>query len=70
MKVKAIIIAVVIAAVVAFVIFAPDSDRISRMPVAEGFKAPDISLVDFSGQPWQLAAERGNVVLINYWATW
>lgn len=32
--------------------------------------APDISFTDMTGAPLGLAAFRGKVVLLNYWATW
>jgi peroxiredoxin len=36
----------------------------------EGFAAPAFSLVTQSGQPMSLASLRGQVVLINLWASW
>jgi peroxiredoxin len=35
-----------------------------------GIVAPDFLLKDLSGQPVQLSALRGTVVLLNFWATW
>ena len=32
--------------------------------------APDFSLQDLDGRPLTLSANRGKVVLLNYWATW
>ena len=32
--------------------------------------APDFSLTDFSGRPLSLSANRGKVVLLDFWATW
>jgi thiol-disulfide isomerase/thioredoxin len=32
--------------------------------------APDFKLVSIDGKPLSLAAERGKVVLLNFWATW
>jgi len=32
--------------------------------------APDFALVDLNGQTLRLAAYRGKVVLLNFWATW
>jgi thiol-disulfide isomerase/thioredoxin len=31
---------------------------------------PPLTLTDLRGQPWSLAAQRGRVVLLNFWATW
>ncbi len=36
----------------------------------ENHPAPDFTLVDLAGSPVQLSALRGQVVLINVWATW
>ena len=40
-------------------------------PVGRGAKAPDFSLeVLDGGEPFELAKARGQVVLVNFWATW
>lgn len=39
-------------------------------PVTPRRAAPDYVLMDLDGQPQRLAALRGRVVLINFWATW
>ena len=40
-------------------------------PVAEvGQPAPDFSLVDRQGKTWTLSELKGQVVFINFWATW
>ena len=31
---------------------------------------PSLALTDLRGQPWSLSAQRGRVVLLNFWATW
>ncbi len=31
---------------------------------------PPVALTDMSGRPWTLASARGQVVAINFWATW
>jgi peroxiredoxin len=36
----------------------------------DGGAAPDLALLDTEGRPHKLAAYRGKVVLINFWATW
>jgi thiol-disulfide isomerase/thioredoxin len=42
----------------------------SAIPAAANYPAPDLELVDLQGNPVSLAALRGNVVLVNLWATW
>ncbi len=39
-------------------------------PVAARQLMPDFTLRDMSGSAWQLSAHRGDVVLVNFWATW
>lgn len=40
------------------------------LPVETGAPAPDFAARDLEGQPVSLAELRGNVVLLNVWATW
>jgi peroxiredoxin len=40
------------------------------VPLEVDFPAPDLALSDLQGQPVSLADYRGQVVLINNWATW
>jgi cytochrome c biogenesis protein CcmG/thiol:disulfide interchange protein DsbE len=35
-----------------------------------GRPAPDLSLETFAGEPFTLAAHRGQVVVVNFWASW
>ena len=39
-------------------------------PVAERKPMPDLALAQLGGGEWRLADHRGQVVLVNYWATW
>ena len=45
-------------------------ESIWAIPVQVTFPAPDLALTDLSGKPVQLASTRGQVVLLNNWATW
>jgi cytochrome c biogenesis protein CcmG, thiol:disulfide interchange protein DsbE len=47
-----------------------NTSRYSVIPLKVNYSAPEIGLVDLSGQPTSLAAYRGKVVLVNNWATW
>src|SRR5512135_196123 len=48
-----------------------DSPVVARTPIpAEVRTAPDFSRVDLNHQTVSLAAFRGKVVLLNFWATW
>lgn len=44
----------------------PDSPALGSFPVA----APDFTLKDYAGRPVSLSQLRGQVVLVNFWATW
>lgn len=39
-------------------------------PPAVGQVAPDFTLTGLDGKPYTLAALRGKVVIVNFWATW
>lgn len=39
-------------------------------PVSQRKAMPEFSLKDLSGQRWQLRDHRGDVVVVNFWATW
>lgn len=39
-------------------------------PVAERKTMPDMALAQLGGGEWRMADHRGQVVLVNYWATW
>ena len=44
----------------------PVNEALGTMPVA----APDFALKDYAGREVKLSSLRGNVVLVNFWATW
>jgi cytochrome c biogenesis protein CcmG, thiol:disulfide interchange protein DsbE len=48
---------------------APDTASLATGPEI-GLRAPDFSLAALDGAPRQLSGLRGQVVLINFWATW
>jgi thiol-disulfide isomerase/thioredoxin len=39
-------------------------------PWAKERKVPRLDLVDLAGRPWRLEALAGQVVVLNFWATW
>lgn len=39
-------------------------------PAANRKPAPDFTVTGLNGTPWRLADHRGDVVLLNFWATW
>ena len=47
-----------------------DRDGAGNAPLRAGDPAPDFTLRDLSGQSVSLAALRGKVVFLNFWATW
>jgi cytochrome c biogenesis protein CcmG, thiol:disulfide interchange protein DsbE len=46
------------------------TEAANRSPISSNFPAPDLQLTDLEGNPTSLADLRGQVVLINNWATW
>jgi len=65
--------AVATLAVVAFIATRHWNRRTEPLPGGNAVKhplAPDFSLTDLSGQTLQLFRYRGEVVLLNFWATW
>ncbi len=57
---------------VLFLSFAPDSiwHSPSVTQVSERKESGGFTLPDLEGNAWSLEAQRGKVVLVNYWATW
>ena len=52
------------------VVLAAWLSRETLIPVEVGGPAPDFALVDLQGNPKSLDDFRGNVLLLNIWATW
>jgi cytochrome c biogenesis protein CcmG, thiol:disulfide interchange protein DsbE len=48
----------------------PDKTTNRTLPVVVEYDAPDLTLMDISGTQHSLAEYRGQVVLVNLWATW
>ncbi len=48
----------------------PDQTESSAIPVKADFPAPELTLTDTQGTSRALADYRGQVVLVNLWATW
>jgi thiol-disulfide isomerase/thioredoxin len=49
----------------------PDRTKLGEfVPSAQPFPAPEVSLVDPTGQTVELSQLRGKTVLVNLWATW
>lgn len=46
------------------------ADSASVIPAEADYPAPDLSLNDLDGNPHSLADYRGQVILVNLWATW
>jgi len=46
------------------------SDELSALPLRVEYPAPQLELTDLEGNPVSLADYRGQVILVNNWATW
>ena len=65
------VLIVVIPIVLAMFLSRESSNPPGRVKPASVRKAmPDFKLRDLGGASWQLSAHRGDVVLVNFWATW
>ena len=47
-----------------------ESNGLAEIGLDEGLAAPDFQSMTVDGQPVSLAAARGHVVVLNFWATW
>jgi cytochrome c biogenesis protein CcmG/thiol:disulfide interchange protein DsbE len=48
----------------------PSQTELAAVPVKVNYPAPVLSLTEIHGQPVSLANLRGQIVLVNLWATW
>ncbi len=55
---------------VAIVAFASADDNPPDTTSLKGKPAPDLSLTQLDGKKFDLASQRGSVVVLDYWATW
>ena len=65
-----IAIVVIIAAAGGWYLSEPEKKKVAYTLPTIGSVAPDFQLVDTNGTMRSLSAERGKVVLVNFWATW
>ncbi len=49
---------------------AADTPAVQRRPWPRGASTPALDLAAWEGPRWSLAAARGQVVLLNFWASW
>lgn len=66
------VVALFVIVFVLFPFFRPMRDRVMgpEGKVLVGQAAPDFSFLDSEGAPHRLTEFRGNVVLVNFWASW
>lgn len=67
MKTKQLMIVLVL---VLFWLTACGDDGMQKTRVKQGQQAPDFTCQTISGEDFSLIAEKGNVILINFFATW
>jgi cytochrome c biogenesis protein CcmG/thiol:disulfide interchange protein DsbE len=62
---------ILIAAAIYFIVQdTPDQTELSAVPFRVNFASPELTLTDIDGATHSLADYRGQVVLVNLWATW
>ncbi|MDO8282116.1 MAG: TlpA disulfide reductase family protein [Thermodesulfovibrionia bacterium] len=69
MKYKGLILAAVLVGAALMLLMSPENKKFDQI-VAVGKPAPQFELMDSSGKMWKLSDLKGQVVLINFWATW
>ncbi len=68
LSLRAAILLILIAALA--YIWVPRSDSGAAIASSERKQITEFSLPDLSGKEWKLTDHRGEVVLLNFWATW
>ncbi len=56
--------------IISGIVFFASCGNFSENKLVNGFSAPDISMPDRSGEQLELTSLRGNLVLIEFWASW
>jgi thiol-disulfide isomerase/thioredoxin len=51
-------------------VHAADAPSVQRRPWPRGASTPTLDLPTWDGPPWSLGTARGQVVLLNFWASW
>jgi len=69
MKYKGIILLVLIAIAVVILVFLPE-EKVYKEIAEVGSRAPEFELKDSNGKLWRSSDLRGQVVFLNFWATW
>lgn len=69
MKHKGVILVIIIAVCAAALLLIPETKKYETV-VSVGNPAPDFAYPAYNGKIWKLSDLRGNVVFINFWATW
>jgi len=77
--VVAIVLVVGLLGLLGYAMFAPDDGRIAPqgrinsdgvLVLEDRHDAPDFEVTTFTGEPLQLSTLRGQVVILNFWASW
>ncbi|HUG15989.1 MAG TPA: TlpA disulfide reductase family protein [Thermomicrobiales bacterium] len=75
----ALALVVALLGLLAYSLFAPERARLGErgrvnpfgaLVLEDGREAPDFSVETFDGEQFQLSELRGNIVVINFWASW
>jgi thiol-disulfide isomerase/thioredoxin len=62
---------IAIAVALILYVFAPGGVQPGAVkPAAERNPMPDFTFANMQGQEWSLKANRGTILLVNFWATW
>ena len=70
MRFRGVILAVILIAGFAGIVFLTGNMEHPALKATVGLPAPDFNLKDTDGKTWKLADLKGKVVLLNLWASW